>query len=123
MTNECEMATETEERNHQENSEVTATDVNVDLPALRFHDRTLVPKPSTKKAHTEISPISAADEQQTEKWKSIEEATKTSIEAAIPALIQQILNNLKAWISETVDTAVAKAKEEILECCGRQNDN
>ena len=115
MTNECEMATETEERNHQENSEETATDVNVDLPALRSHDRTPVPKPSTKRAHTELSPISHADEQQTDTWKSIEEAIKTSIEAAIRALIQQILNNLKERISETVDTAVAKAKEEILE--------
>ena len=110
MANECEMATETEERNYQENSEETATDVNVDLPALRFHDRTTVPKPSTKRAHTESSPISDADEQQTDTWKSIEETDKTSIGAAIPDITQQILYILKARISETVDTAVAKAK-------------
>ena len=49
MINKCEMATETEKRNHQENSEKTVPEVNVDLPGLRFHDKTPVPRTSNKR--------------------------------------------------------------------------
>ena len=66
MTNECEMTIQTEERNQQESSEETATNVTIDIPALRFHDKTPVPKPSSKRAHTELSPINNVDEQQTD---------------------------------------------------------